>query len=91
MIDFFKKLFGLPTAAEKEAAKQPEAPYKVETPAVQDFADIAIAQRPTPIAEKATEAVVASIEPVKKKAPKKTSAPKKQTNTKPRKPKAPKA
>lgn len=91
MIDFFKKMFGLPTDAEKAAAKQSEAPYKVEPPKFEDTADIAIAQRPTPVAEKATEAVVASIEPAKKKAPKKQGAPKKQTSGKPRKSKAPKA
>ncbi len=85
MINFFKKLFGA-----KPAEVQAEAPYKVEAKPVEDLADIAIAQRPTPVAEKATEAVVASIEPAKKRAPKKQGAPKKQTGGKPRKPKAPK-
>lgn len=87
MINFFKKLFGA-----KPAEVTAEAPYKVEAKPVEDFADIAIAQRPTPVVEKATEAVVASIEPAKKKAPaKKSGAPKKQSGNKPRKPKAPKA
>ena len=61
----------------KPVETQPEAaPYKVETP--------------TPAAEKATEAVVASIAPAKPKAPKKPNGPKKQGGNKPRKPKAPK-
>jgi hypothetical protein len=33
MFGIFKKLFGLPTAAEEAKAKAVEAPYKVETPA----------------------------------------------------------
>jgi len=66
----------------KKPEAAPEVPYKVETPAV------------SPIAEQATEAVVASIAPAAepKKAPaKKAGAPKKQGSYKPRKPKAPKA
>jgi hypothetical protein len=78
MIEFIKKLFGSKPAE----VTQPEAvPYKVE--ALVDTADIAIAQLPTPIAEKATEAVVKS---VAKSAPKKSAAVKK-----PRAPRKPKA
>ena len=66
----------------KPAEVVAEVPYKVE--AVVDTADIAIAQLPTPVAEQATQAVVESIAPAKKKpAAKKPKAP--------RKPKAPKA
>jgi len=58
MIGFIKKLFGSKPA---EANAAPEVPYKVETPVA-----------PTPVAEKATEAVVTSIaKPAKKPAPKK--------------------
>jgi hypothetical protein len=71
MIKFFKSLFGGKTEATPEAA-----PYKVEEPA----------PAPTPVAEQATQAVVESIAPAKKKpAAKKAAAAKK-----PRAPKAPK-
>lgn len=60
----------------KPAEVQVEAPYKVE-----------VATAPTPVAEQATQAVVESIAPAKKKpAAKKAPAAKK-----PRAPKAPKA
>ena len=60
MIEFIKKLFGSKPAE----STQPEVvPYKVE-----------VASIPTPIAEKATEAVVKS---VAKSAPKKSAAVKK--------------
>ena len=61
-----------------EETKVEEAPYKVETP--------------TPVAEKASQAVVESIAPAKKKpAPKKAPAAKKAPAVKkPRAPKAPK-
>lgn len=63
MLGLLKKLFGGKTT---EVAQPPvvEAPYKVEAPTV--------------VSEKATEAVVASIEPkeTKPKAPKKARAPK---------------
>lgn len=84
MINFFKKMLGLPTEAEKEAAKTVDAPYKVEPPApapVVDTADIAIAQLPVQVAETTAP---------KKKAPKKQGPSKKQTSGKPRKPRAPK-
>ena len=81
MLGLIKKLFG----AKPAEATQPEAaPYKVETQVA------APEPTPTPVAEKATEAVVQSIAkpakkaPVKKAAPKKEAAPKKSG----RKPKA---
>jgi hypothetical protein len=79
MIGFIKKLFGS-TPAE---ATQPEAaPYKVET-----------APAPTPVAEKATEAVVKSVaKPAKKTTPKKPANAKPAGAKKgPRKPKSTKA
>lgn len=91
MINFFKKLLGLPTDAEKAEAKALEAPYKIEAKPANDLSDIAIAQHPATVAEKASEAVVTSIAPVKKKAPRKQGAPKKPASNKPRKPKVPKA
>lgn len=62
MLNLLKKIFG-----SKKAETQPEAaPYKVEAPA------------PSPVAEKAAEAVIKSVAPTKKKAaPKKPAAPKK--------------
>jgi hypothetical protein len=71
MIGFIKKLFGSKPA---EAATASEVPYKVEVPVT-----------PTPVAEKAAEAVVKSIaKPAKKPVPKKPAATKKA----PRKPKS---
>ena len=69
MIGFIKKLFG----SKPTETTQPEAaPYKVEV-------------APTPVAEKAAEAVIKSVaKPVKKPAPKKPAATKKA----PRKPKS---
>jgi hypothetical protein len=59
MFGLIKKLFGSKT----EETKVEEVPYKVEAPA------------PTPVAEKASQAVVESIAPAKKKpAPKKAPA-----------------
>jgi hypothetical protein len=70
MINFFKNLFG-----GKPVETVPEVPYKVE-----------VAPASTPVAEQATQAVVESIAPAKKKpAAKKAPAAKK-----PRAPKAPK-
>ena len=69
MIEFIKKLFGSKPAE----VTQPEAvPYKVE-----------VAPTPTPIAEKATEAVVKSVaKPAPKKpAPAKPKAPRKPKST----------
>ncbi len=71
MFGFIKKLFG--TAPKAETT---EAPYKVEAPVV-DLADIAIAQRPAPVAEAPKEAPKAEA--------------KKEPAKKPRKPRAPKA
>jgi hypothetical protein len=89
MIGFFKKLFGRDADTNKEAGVQIEqvsSPYKVETPVV-DLADIAIAQRPEPVATATAPAVATT--------PKKQSAPKKQgakpatgSKTRGRKPKA---
>ena len=71
MIKFFKSLFGSKAEAATEVA-----PYKVEEPA----------PAPTPVAEQATQAVVESIAPAKKKpAAKKAPAAKKPKA--PRKPK----
>ncbi len=83
MIGFFKSLFGNKQAE----TKVEEAPYKVEAKPVEDLADIAIAQRPTPIAQQATEAMVESVKPAPAK---KARAKKPATAKKPRKPKQPK-
>ncbi len=66
MFGFIKKLFG--TAPKAETT---EAPYKVEAPVV-DLADIAIAQKPAPVAE--APKAEAKKEPAKK--PRKPRAPK---------------
>ena len=79
MINFFKNLFG-----SKSAETVAEVPYKVETKPVEDFADIAIAQRPAPASAQAAQAVVEAIVPAKKVAAKKVGA------KKPRKPRPPK-
>jgi hypothetical protein len=81
MLKLLAKLFG------SKKPEQAEAPYKIETPVV-DLADIAIAQRPDPVVEKASQAMVESVAPAKKKpAAKKSAAPKKSTPRK-SKPKA---
>ena len=86
MLKLLAKLFGA------KKPEQAEAPYKIETPVV-DLADIAIAQRPDPVVEKASQAMVESVAPAKKKpaakkpAAKKPAAPKKSTPRK-SKPKA---
>jgi hypothetical protein len=67
MLNQIKKLFGISPKAEVPA----EAPYKIELPA------------PTPVAEQASQAVVESIAPAKKK-----PAAKKVAAKKPRVPKA---
>ena len=70
-----------------QAPKVEEVPYKVEVaPVVQDYADIAIAQMPAPVAVKATPAAA----PKKAAAVKKPAAPKKPAGGKKsgRKPKA---
>ena len=74
MLHHIKKLFGI----KPKEAPAPVAEYKVEAPA----------PAPTPVAEQATQAVVESIAPAKKKpaAKKAPAAPKK-----PRAPKKPKA
>jgi hypothetical protein len=82
MLNAPKKLFGI---------KQPEAPvaevpYKVEAKSFEDTSDIALAQRPTPVAEKATEAIITSI-PAKKAPAKKAAAKKAPAAKKPRAPK----
>jgi hypothetical protein len=75
MFSILKKIFGSKPA---EAAQPEAAPYKVE-----------VAPAPTPVAEKATEAVVASIvKPAKKTAPKKPQGSKPATKKGPRKPKS---
>ncbi len=85
MLNALKKLFGI-----KAAEKTAEAPYKVETPAQTYEEHKSVKSVTSPVAEQATEAVVTSIEPAKKKPAKKAGAPKKQGANKPRKPRAPK-
>lgn len=75
MLSLIKKLFG-----GKPAEPVAEVPYKVETPAP--------AVEPTPVSVAATEAVVKSVAPAKKTAPKK-AAPKQPQAPKTAKPKAP--
>ena len=82
MINFIKNLFG-----SKPVETVSEVPYKVETKSWEDTSDIALAQRPTPVAEQASQAVVESIAPAKK-APAKKVAAKKPAAKKPRTPKA---
>ena len=82
MINFFKNLFG-----SKPVETVPEVPYKVETKSWEDTSDIALAQRPIPVAEQATQAVVESIAPTKKPAAKKAPAKKAPAVKKPRTPK----
>ncbi len=54
MFGFIKKLFGFGTT-ETVAPTVSEAPYKVEVQPVVDLADIAIAQRPAPVAKPAAK------------------------------------
>lgn len=77
MFSLLKKIFGSKPA---EATQPEAAPYKIET---------AVSVEPTPVAEKATEAVVKSVaKPAKKTAPKKSQGPKPASKKGPRKPKA---
>lgn len=62
-------------------------PYKVEAKSWEDTSDIALAQRPIPVAVQASEAMVTSVAPVAEAKPAKKSAAKKA----PRKPRTPKA
>ena len=82
MLNALKKLFGMKPAEAPVA----EVPYKVEAKSFEDTSDIAIAQRPTPVAEQAAEAVIASI-PAKKVPAKKAAAKKAPAAKKPRAPK----
>ena len=85
MFGFIKNLFG--TAPKAETT---EVPYKVETPVV-DHADIAVAQRPAPVAE-APKVEAPKVEAPKSptKAPAKAKAPAKpKTSPAPKKPRAP--
>ena len=86
MFGFIKNLFG--TAPKAETT---EVPYKVETPVV-DHADIAVAQRPAPVAE-APKAEAPKAEAPKAEAPKapaKAKAPAKpKTSPASKKPRAP--
>jgi hypothetical protein len=82
MINFIKNLFG-----SKPVETVAEVPYKVETKSWEDTSDIALAQRPIPVAEQATQAVVESIAPAKKPAAKKAPAKKAPAVKKPRAPK----
>ena len=81
MLNALKKLFGMKPAEAPVA----EVPYKVEAKSFEDTS--AIAQRPTPVAEQAAEAVIASI-PAKKAPAKKAAAKKAPAAKKPRAPKA---
>jgi len=85
MLNALKKLFGIKPAEKQEQSA--EVPYKVEAP-ITDYADIAIAQRSAPVAEKATEAMVESVAPAKKAPAKKAPAKKAPAAKKPRAPKA---
>jgi hypothetical protein len=82
MIKFLKSFF---TKKEETVA---EVPYKVEATSFEDTSDIALAQRPIPVAEQATQAVVESMAPAKKPAAKKTTAKKAPAAKKPHTPKA---
>ena len=73
----------------KPAEVVAEAPYKVEAKSFEDTSDIAIAQRPTPVAVQASEAMVTSVAPVAEAKPAKKPAAKKAPAAK--KPRAPKA
>jgi hypothetical protein len=83
MFKAIKEFFtGKPAPVETPA---PVAEYKVEAPLVH------LGPEPTPVAEQATQAVVESIAPAKKKpAAKKAPAAKKPAVKKPRTPKVPK-
>jgi hypothetical protein len=82
MFKAIKEFFtGKPVPVETPA---PVAEYKIEAPLVH------LGPEPTPVAEQATQAVVESIAPAKKKpVPKKAPAAKKTTAKKPRAPRAP--
>ena len=72
MIKFIKSLFGIPTAAEAQAAKEQLAPYKVETPV--EVAEVAPpAKKPRaprkPAAPKVAKPKVATPKVAKPKAP----------------------
>ena len=84
MFGFIKNLFG--TAPKAETT---EVPYKVETPVV-DHADIAVAQRPAPVAE-APKVEAPKVEvPAPAKTPAKAKAPAKpKTSPASKKPRAP--
>ena len=84
MFGFIKNLFG--TAPKAETT---EVPYKVETPVV-DHADIAVAQRPAPVAEapKVEAPKVEAPAPAKTSAKTKTPA-KPKTSPASKKPRAP--
>ena len=85
MLKFIKSFFG-----KKEEAPAVEVPYKVEaTQSYESLKPAKVEMPVTPIAEQASEAVVKSIAPAKKKpAAKKTAAPKVAKPKAPRKPKA---
>ena len=70
-----------------EAPKVEEAPYKVEAKPVEDLADIAIAQRPAPVAEATAPAKkpAKAKAPAKKPATTKPAAPKQGGKRKPKK------
>jgi len=88
MFGFIKNLFGTAPKAETKT----EVPYKVEAP-FEDTSDIALAQRPAPVAE-APKAEAPKAEapkaPAKPKAKAKTPA-KPKTSPAPKKPRVPRA
>lgn len=79
MLGLLKKLFGGKPA---EVAQPEAAPYKVETPVVAE---------PTPVTEKASDAMVQSVAPAKKAPAKKAPAKKPAGEKKPRAPRKPKS
>jgi len=86
MFGFIKNLFGTAPKAETTT----EVPYKVEKP-FEDTSDIALAQRPAPVAEAPkVEAPKAEAPKAPAKAPVKAKAPAKpKTSPAPKKPRAP--
>jgi len=71
MLSFIKKLLGFPTPSEVAAAKETAAPYKVETPLVNNKTGDVVDQAPAPIVEapvnpQITDAVTQAAEPAKK-------------------------
>lgn len=78
MFDFLKKLFGLPTREEVEAAKvRAEAvPYKVETPVINNKTGDVVEVFPAPVNDQVTDTVTDTVTDVVTEPPaKKTRRP----------------